>query len=143
RLDESLKDKVRDNSLLLSVGATFNHDATSKIFHWLSRSLTFGFRRQLDRLEKNFTYDLLRAGGEAHNLIQHLIMAPDIGIAGLRIERKEVPAEELKGHPIIRKWVEEMESQHPKSINFHQERVSLGHRAKQGEPIFLDFLTEE
>jgi hypothetical protein len=143
RLDESLKDKVRDNSLLLSVGAAFNHEATSKVFQWLSSSLTTGFWRQMDRLERNYTNDLLRSGGEPHDLIRQLITASDAGITGLRLERKEVQTDDLKTHPIVRKWVEDIESTHAQSAKFHQDRVSLGHRAKNGGTIYLDLVSEE
>jgi hypothetical protein len=86
-----LREKTRDNGLVLSRGAELNIPLLSKVFRWFKNSLwVYDLSRPPVALWSK-TVHRLQEGGSFHESLMQFMRGADLGIEDIRIEMKKVP----------------------------------------------------
>lgn len=93
--DKSLQDKTRENSLFLSVGPQFNHEQLTTVFNWFKNELHFISLSAGDVLDSSFTIEMLKEDPVRKEQILKLLKGSDLGIAGIHLEERTVPKDNL------------------------------------------------
>jgi AAA15 family ATPase/GTPase len=140
RVDKSLQEKTRDNSLFLSVGPQFNHEQLTKVFNWFKKNLRF-IRLSVDDpgLGTGFTAKLISEESEKHNIL-NLLQSADIGVANATVQEREFDIEEVRSlvAPALIAKLEEHNDVSKKKFF----EVTLLHKAEGNRTVPLDFQDE-
>ncbi len=79
---ESLKNKVRENTLFLSVAAQFNHEQLSSVYEWFSDCFRFiDFSDPF--FPSKYTEELILSNHDIKKTVDALIRSADFGITGI------------------------------------------------------------
>ncbi|MEE9369068.1 MAG: ATP-binding protein [Pontiella sp.] len=139
KTDKKLQDYTKENTLFLSVGAQWNHEQLTNVFNWFKNDLRFVHLSANDfGLSPSFTAKQL-ADPEIHHRIVSLLQNADFGISEANTKEQEV--EYRKGLDIGLGALDVEQNKESKKRT--KLVINLVHQSAAGEPIFMDFDSEE
>lgn len=140
KLDKSLQEKTRENSLFLSVAPQFNHAQLTPVFNWFKNGLRFLPLRADVLLHHGFTAELIAKPSHRDRIIG-LLQSADIGVNDARIEERAVNIDEFR-QILPASTFARLEADG--SLSGSKEvKVSLIHRGDGVDAVALDYEDEE
>ncbi|HCM26951.1 MAG TPA: ATP-binding protein [Treponema sp.] len=138
RADESLRPKVRENSLFLSVGPQFNDSQLTPVFQWFNNHVRFLKLSCDSALHPLYTAKRLSSGKGTRG-IMNLLRSADIAIIEAVVSERDVDLIGLR-EQLPPKVFADLTNDANKKISLE---VALSHQAGDHPPVQLNFAKEE
>jgi len=92
-----LKDKTRDNGLVLSRGAELNIEALKRVFLWFHGGVLFFDLSEPPRFLFQRTAERIKNDNRFHNVVINMIKHADVGIDDIVVSDMAIPFEKMPG----------------------------------------------
>lgn len=136
RLEESLRDITRENSLFLSIGPMFNNIQLDTIYQWFRKEARVLQLSAETIFTPSFTIKMLKKGLVTNGIL-NLLRSADISVTDATVEEHEQDLESMR-EMFSEKVFSELSKQKGKTFE-----VKLSHKSENNLPIKLNYAQEE
>lgn len=139
--DKSLEKKTRENALLLSVAAQFNHPQLSPLFTWFKKKLRHISLGVDGGLSQRFSIQQFHEGSSEDRMrMMNLLRSADLSVVDAQTYEEDWALPEGVKDNLTPSRIQELENRNKGKKEY---RVALKHAIEGREPVTLDFFDEE